>query len=166
MSHGIPASDIWWPLLETCSNLFIWGHTALVLKSGSQSSYVWQVDGMHPTGMLSFYFMSLLDMELLRLKQFITILLYQSSYCPIRIKKPGTLTKFKLSNIFSFCWVTQKRVLIGTLFIATFLQSILLCFMIFRSNVLQLSAKLGAMSPNKLFSLLNLSACCLNNCPR
>ena len=68
-----------------------------------------------------------------------------------RIKKRGTLTKFKLSNIFSFCWVTQKRVLIRTLFIATFLQSILLCFMIFRSNVLQLSAKLGAMSPNKLF---------------
>ena len=26
---GSPGSDIWWSLLETCSNLFIWGHSPL-----------------------------------------------------------------------------------------------------------------------------------------
>ena len=52
-----PACDIWWPSLETCSNLFIEPHCTdpLVLTSGGyRSMYSWQAGGMHPTGMLSF----------------------------------------------------------------------------------------------------------------
>ena len=46
-----PATDIWWPSLETFSNLFTWG---LVLTSGSHwSTYSWQAGGTHPTGLLS-----------------------------------------------------------------------------------------------------------------
>ena len=34
-----PASDIWWPRLETCSNLFTWGTPILVLISGAIEAY-------------------------------------------------------------------------------------------------------------------------------
>ena len=39
MGHGTPgpapASDIWWPSLETCSNLFIGPHCTAPLQSGT-----------------------------------------------------------------------------------------------------------------------------------
>ena len=53
-----PTSDIWWPRLETCSNLFTW-QPPLTLPSpvltpcGYCSIYGWQVGGTHPTEMLS-----------------------------------------------------------------------------------------------------------------
>ena len=55
------ASDIWWPSLETSSNLFTMGPmhnlppTPSVLKSGGQSMYSWQVGSIHTTGRLSSY---------------------------------------------------------------------------------------------------------------
>ena len=50
------ASDIWWPSLETCSNLFIWGPPPPVLTSsgGHWNMYGRQVGDMHPTGMQSY----------------------------------------------------------------------------------------------------------------
>ena len=47
---GPPASDFWWPRLETCSNLLTWG-PPLVLTSGG---YCWQAGSTHSSGMLSF----------------------------------------------------------------------------------------------------------------
>ena len=50
-----PASDIWWPRLDTFSNLFTWDPlTLLVLIFGGYwSTYGWKVSNTHPTGMLS-----------------------------------------------------------------------------------------------------------------
>ena len=70
-AQGPPASDICWPRLETCWNLFTWGHLVgktgdlfilvhlrtpfpLVLTSGSYwSMYNWQAAGAHHPRMLS-----------------------------------------------------------------------------------------------------------------
>ena len=48
-------SDILWPLLETCSNLFTWGCPAptVLTYGGYQSTYGWPAGSTHPTGMLS-----------------------------------------------------------------------------------------------------------------
>ena len=48
-----PASDIWWPRLQTCSKLFTCGPPPRppVLRCGS--TYGQNVGGMHPTGLLS-----------------------------------------------------------------------------------------------------------------
>ena len=48
-----PASDIWWPLLETCSNVFIWGPIPPHQYWHLTSLYGWQAGNTHPTGMLS-----------------------------------------------------------------------------------------------------------------
>ena len=68
MGHGDPPSsdpvlpprDIWWPSLETYSNLFIGPHHTgkvlfpPVLTSGHhQSTYGWKASCMHQTGMLA-----------------------------------------------------------------------------------------------------------------
>ena len=50
-----PGNDIWWLLLEICSNLFTSGHSPNSanirwLLKHTQSA---QAGGMHPTGMLS-----------------------------------------------------------------------------------------------------------------
>ena len=49
-----PATNMWWPSLETFSNLFTWGPP---LSTGTDicdwSMYGWQADGTHPPGMLS-----------------------------------------------------------------------------------------------------------------
>ena len=52
-----PTTEIWWWPLETCSNLFTWGHPLLVLWSsgGHQNTYHWQANGMYSTGMLPSY---------------------------------------------------------------------------------------------------------------
>ena len=54
------ATDILWSSLEICSNLFTWGPTTLPLvltsSGGHWNTYSWQVDGTHPTVMLSFIF--------------------------------------------------------------------------------------------------------------
>ena len=51
MAPAFPASDIWWPRLETCSNLFTWGlpHQCWHLMAG----YWRGAGGMHHTGMFS-----------------------------------------------------------------------------------------------------------------
>ena len=48
------ASDIWWPSLQTCSNLFTWGPPSPVQTSGDhQSMYGCSACGTHPTRILS-----------------------------------------------------------------------------------------------------------------
>ena len=53
------AIDIWWPSLDTCTNLFIRPHCTgppLVLTSGGdRSTCDWQAGSMYATGMLSCY---------------------------------------------------------------------------------------------------------------
>ena len=53
-SCRLPASDIWWSSLKTCSNLFTWGPTPcywhLVVAT---KTHKWESGGMHLTGMLS-----------------------------------------------------------------------------------------------------------------
>ena len=46
---------MWWPSLETSSNLFTWGpHSQLVLTPGGHwSIFGWQAGGTHPISMLS-----------------------------------------------------------------------------------------------------------------
>ena len=50
-----PPSDIWWPRLETCLNLFTWGSLTpkVQISGGYWGTYSWQAGGKHPTGMLS-----------------------------------------------------------------------------------------------------------------
>ena len=54
-----PASDIWWPSLEICSNLFTGPHYTgpllppVLTSGGYWSMYGWQVCSMHSTWMLS-----------------------------------------------------------------------------------------------------------------
>ena len=53
---GTPNTDIWWPRLETCSNLFTWRPTppqGALVSVGYWSTYGWQVDGTRPAGILS-----------------------------------------------------------------------------------------------------------------
>ena len=42
-----PASDIWWPSLETCSNLFTWGPPLppVLTSGGHWSTHGWQAGG-------------------------------------------------------------------------------------------------------------------------
>ena len=49
-----PATDTWWSSLETCSNLFTWGPTPIVLtpSGGHWNMYSWQACDTHPTEML------------------------------------------------------------------------------------------------------------------
>ena len=46
-----PTGDIWWPSLETCSNVFIWGRPQPT--STDIWLYGWHVGGTHPIVMLS-----------------------------------------------------------------------------------------------------------------
>ena len=54
---GPLASDIWWPRLEACSNLFTWGPPP-VLTFGGWSTYGGWEGGTYPTGRLSCYLCS------------------------------------------------------------------------------------------------------------
>ena len=49
-------SDIWWPLMETCSDLFTCGPPLILISGDHQSMYSWQIGSMHPTIMLSCYY--------------------------------------------------------------------------------------------------------------
>ena len=49
-------SDIWWPLMETCSDLFTCGPQLILTSGDHQSMYSWQIGSMHPTIMLSCYY--------------------------------------------------------------------------------------------------------------
>ena len=51
--QGPPTSDIWWPRLSTCSNLFTWEPRPVLTSSGYWSRYGWPAGGTRPPGMLS-----------------------------------------------------------------------------------------------------------------
>ena len=55
-----PASDIWWPSLETCSNLFhgpdCTGRLPVLTSGGHWGMFGWQVSSKHPTEMLSCFY--------------------------------------------------------------------------------------------------------------
>ena len=56
-TYPLPATDIRWSALETCSNLFTWWHTPFqpVLTSGGGrgNTYVWKAGGTYRSGMHS-----------------------------------------------------------------------------------------------------------------
>ena len=57
--YSTPTIDIWWTSLESCPNLF----TVLTPSGGHKNTFSWQVDSMHPTGMRSCAWWSLVRLS-------------------------------------------------------------------------------------------------------